>query len=159
MTTRRQFLHAALAAGAGLAAAGPAPAIDPIKRDGKPHLRLSIAAYSYRQYLDLKKRSMTLDDFVDAAAAMDLDAVEFTAYYFPETGPDYLARLKGRCTRLGLDVSGTAVGNNFATSDPAKLKKQVATVKEWVEHTSRLGGKTMRIFAGGVDKGDTEEKA
>ena len=49
---RRQFLATALAAGAGLAA-GPAPAIEPIRRTGKPHLRLSLAAYSFSQYLDL----------------------------------------------------------------------------------------------------------
>src|SRR5207244_4380233 len=29
----------------------------------------------------------------------------------------------------------------------------------WIEHTSRLGGKTMRIFAGNVARGDTEERA
>jgi sugar phosphate isomerase/epimerase len=39
------------------------------------------------------------------------------------------------------------------------LKSQIAMVKQWVEHSSRLGGKTIRIFAGNVDKGDTEEKA
>jgi sugar phosphate isomerase/epimerase len=82
-----------------------------------------------------------------------------TAYYFRETTPRYLAALKGRCTRLGLDVSGTAVGNNFCTSSAARLKEQIAHVKRWVEHTSRLGGKTMRIFAGNVDKGDTEAAA
>src|SRR5262249_49169737 len=63
------------------------------------------------------------------------------------------------CTRLGLDVSGTAVGNNFCTSDPAKLKDQMKMVKDWVEYSSRLGAKTIRIFAGNVDKDDTEEKA
>ncbi len=158
--TRRQFLHAAVAAGAGLAFARPSAAIEPIRRTGKPHLRLSIAAYSYRQYLAARpKPTMTLDDFIDTAAGMGLDAVELTQYYFPETSPAYLARLKGRCTRLGLDVSGTAVGNNFATSDPAKLRQQLAMVKQWVEHTSRLGGKTMRIFAGAKDKGDAEEQA
>ena len=102
---------------------------------------------------------MTLDDFIDFAAAQDIDAVELTAYYFAETTPEYLAGLKGRCTRLGLDVSGTAVGNNFCVPDPAKLKAELAMVKAWVEHTSRLGGKTIRIFAGNVAKGDTEEKA
>jgi sugar phosphate isomerase/epimerase len=56
-------------------------------------------------------------------------------------------------------VSGTAVGNNFCRSDPAKLKAEIESVKQWVGHTSRLGGKTIRIFAGNVDKGDTEEKA
>ncbi|HEV3257894.1 MAG TPA: sugar phosphate isomerase/epimerase family protein, partial [Gemmataceae bacterium] len=73
--------------------------------------------------------------------------------------PDYLAHLKGRCTRLGLDVSGTAVGNNFCASDPDKLKEQLNYVKRWVEHSSRLGAKTIRIFAGNLDRGDTEEKA
>jgi len=99
--------------------------IDPIRRTSKPHIRLSIAAYSYRQYLNLNakpKPSMNLDEFIDTAAGMDLDAVELTAYYFPETTPRYLARLKGKCTRLGLDISSTAIGNDFCVTDPAKLK-------------------------------------
>jgi len=125
-------------------------------------MKLSLAAYSFRQWLDLKKKpkpDMTLADFIDFCAAQDIDAVELTAYYFAETTPDYLASLKARCTRLGLDVSGTAVGNNFCVADPAKLKAELDMVKAWVEHTSRLGGKTIRIFAGNVAKGDNEEKA
>jgi sugar phosphate isomerase/epimerase len=162
-STRRQFLQSVLTAGTGLAWAAPAShAIEPIRRNGTAHIRLSIAAYSYRKYLDLKKAAqppMTLDDFIEAAADMGLDAVEPTAYYFRQTTPEYLAHLKGRCTRLGLDVSGTAVGNNFCVPDPARLREQIASVKKWVEHTSRLGGKTIRIFAGPLAKGDTVEQA
>ncbi|HEV3203466.1 MAG TPA: sugar phosphate isomerase/epimerase family protein, partial [Gemmataceae bacterium] len=161
--TRRQFLQSSLVGGTGLAlAAGPSRAIEPIRRWGKSHIRLSIAAYSFRQYLNLNQKpkpTMTFNDFIDQAAAMDLDAVEFTQYYFPDTAPDYLAGLKGRCTRLGLDVSGTAIGNNFCRTDPAKLKDEIAKVKKWVEYTSQLGGKTIRIFAGNLEKGDTEELA
>src|SRR5437868_10433291 len=102
---------------------------------------------------------MTLDDFIDTAAQLGLDAVEPTAYYFADTSPEYLAHLKGKCTRLGLDVSGTAVSNDFCTPDPAKLKGHLDHVKRWVEHASRLGAKTIRIFAGQVAKGDTENKA
>lgn len=160
---RRQFLHAALAAGsASVLTKQPSAAIEPIRRTGKPHLRLSIAAYSYRKYLDLKAKpqpSMTLEDFAEIAAGLELDAIEPTGYYFADTSPEYLARLKGKCIRLGLDVSGSAVGNNFCVADPAKLKDQIASVKKWTEHTSLLGGKALRIFAGNVDKGDTEEKA
>jgi len=161
-TNRRQFLQSAFAAGAGLALTSSASAIDPIRRIGKPHLRLSLAAYSYRKYLDLKKPAnppMTLVDFIDTAAGMDLDAVELTAYYFRETSPEYLAHLKGRCTRLGLDVSGTAVGNNFCLPDADKLKEQIAMVKKWTEHSARLGAKAMRIFAGTRDRNEPEEKA
>src|SRR6516165_11769070 len=91
--------------------------------------------FSYRQYLNLTKKprpKMTLADFIDQAAAMPMDAVELTAYYFPETTPRFLAGLKGRCTRLGLDISGTAVGNNFCTSDTSRLKTQIADVKRWI---------------------------
>jgi sugar phosphate isomerase/epimerase len=159
-TTRRQFFRTTVAAGAALAIAGTAPAIEPIARNGKSHLRLSIAAYSYRKYLDLKqpKPEMTLDDFIDLCAGMGLDAVELTQYYFPETTPEYLAHLKGRCTRLGLDVSGTAISNDFCVADSDKLRGHIEHVKKWVEHSSRLGAKTVRIFAGNKPKDDTEEK-
>src|SRR5262245_15990893 len=106
---RRDFIGAAMAAGATAAAVH---AIEPIRRQGRPQLRLSLAAYSFRQALDLKQPhpAMNLESFIDLAATQPLDAVELTAYYFPETSPRYLARLKGRATRLGLDISGTAVG-------------------------------------------------
>lgn len=162
-TDRRHFLQTSLAASAGLGVATRTlPAIEPISRPGKSHIRLSIAAYSYRQYLALNlkpKPSMTLDDFIDLAADMNLDAIEPTAYYFADTSVEYLAHLKGKCTRLGLDVSGTAVGNNFCTSDPAKLREQIAYVNKWVDIAVRLGAKTVRIFAGNVDQGDSEDKA
>jgi sugar phosphate isomerase/epimerase len=165
LTTRRQFLQAATVAGmAGVStlAATPAHAIEPIARTGKAFIKLSLAAYSYRRYLELKpkqKPKMTLADLIDASATMPLDAVELTAYYFPETGNRYLADLKGRCTRLGLDVSGCATRNDFCQPNAEALKKDIAHVKSWIEHTARLGGKTLRIFAGRVANNDKEPQA
>jgi sugar phosphate isomerase/epimerase len=160
MHTRRNFLQTAVAAGAALALPATAGAIEPIRRNGKAHLRLSLAAYSYNRHLALKgkaKPTMTLEDFIDTAAGMDLPAVELTAYYFPRTTPEYLAAIKGRCTRLGLDVSGTAVGNNFCVASPDALRTQLNSVKSWVEHSARLGAKTMRIFAGNAPRGEDVE--
>jgi sugar phosphate isomerase/epimerase len=160
--SRRQFLQAAVAAGAGLTLGQQTTsAIEPIQRNGKPLIKLSVAAYGYRKYLALNlkpKPSMTLEDFADIAAGMNLGAIEPTAYYFSDTSPEYMAKLKGKCTRLGLDISGTAIGNNFCILDPEKLKEQQKMVRDWVENTARLGGKTVRIFAGTMQKGDTEEK-
>jgi sugar phosphate isomerase/epimerase len=155
---RRQFLAAAAAAPV---AAGRLAAIEPIARPGPAHLKLSLAAYSFNRALNRRGNAtptMTLEQFIEHAAGWGLSAVELTQYYFPETSPAYLAKLKGMCTRLGLDVSGTAVGNDFCVADPAKLKQQIADVKAWTEHTSRLGGKTMRIFAGAA-RGINEEDA
>jgi sugar phosphate isomerase/epimerase len=160
--TRRQLFQSAAAAGVAVAAVRPLGAIEPIPRSGLGRIHLSLAGYSFRQWLNLAKKprpDMTLADFIDLSATMPLDAVELTGYYFAETTPEYLAALKGRCTRHGLDVSGTAIANDFCLRDPAKVKDQIEHVKKWVEHTSRLGGKTVRIFAGKVEKGDDEDKA
>ncbi len=153
--SRRQFLAAA----STVALASAAGAIEPIKRNGKPHIRLSIAAYSFRQYLDIKKKDMTLEDFADLAASYELDAIEPTAYYFADTSKAYLAKLKAHCTRLGLDVSSGAVGNDFCHVDAETQAKQIKYVKDWTERYALLGAKTVRIFAGGVKPKDTEQKA
>lgn len=156
---RRHFLHTAL--GTTVASsflAGNASAIDPIIRTGPAQLKLSIAAYSYRDYLQGKKKpNMTLDNFVDLCADMGLPAVELTSYYFKDTSTAALARLKGRCTRLGLDVSGGAVGNKFTEADPTKLKDEIKKTKEWTERYATLGAKAIRIFAGNAVKGEAEE--
>ena len=110
MDRRRFVLGSLAAAGATALTTSSADAIDPIRRAGRPQFKLGLAAYSFRQALDLRRKppTMTLDGFIDLAATMPFDAVELTEYYFPETGTRYLAGLKGRCTRLGLDVSRTA---------------------------------------------------
>ena len=161
-SNRRHFLIGSLAAaGAATLHASSAHAIDPIRRQGRSLLRLSLAAYSFRQVLNLNRKppTMTLDGFIDLAATLPFDAVELTEYYFAQTTNTYLAQLKGRCTRLGLDVSGTAIRNDFCVNNATRLKQQIDHVKRWIEHTSRLGGKTIRIFAGSVERGDTEERA
>jgi len=156
---RRQFLAASLASSSLAALPPQTNAIDPIRRKGGPLLKLSIAAYSYRDFLTGKKQpAMTLEDFADLAAEMGLPAIEPTSYYFKDTSPTYLASLKARCTRLGLDISGGAVGNKFTEADPAKLKEEIRKTKEWTERYSLLGAKTMRIFAGNAVKGEAEEQ-
>lgn len=163
MTTqphRRGFLLGSLA-GAGALGIGAANAIEPIRRQGRPMMRLSLAAYSFRQALDLRRKppTMNLDGFIDLTATMPFDAVELTEYYFPETSPRYLAGLKGRCTRLGLDISGTAIRTDFCVNNAARIKEQIDHTRRWIEITSRLGGKTIRIFGGTVARDDNEDRA
>jgi sugar phosphate isomerase/epimerase len=150
--SRRRFL----AAGAALLATRPCSAIDPIQRPGPTaDLKLGLAAYSYRQSLDLKKPTMTLFDFIDLAAGLPLDAVELTSYYFADTSVEYLDKLKAHCAAKKLAISGVPLGNNFCLRDDAKRKAEVEKVLAWVGRAARLGAKTVRIFAGNLEKGDT----
>jgi sugar phosphate isomerase/epimerase len=154
--SRRQFLATSAAAVSGGLCPPLAFAIDPIKRPSdKPDLKLSLAAYSMRQFLDLKKGTMTLFDFIDFAAELPLDAVELTSYYFAETSDVYLDKLKAHAAKKKLAISGVPVGNNFCRRDEKLYKDQVKLVKDWTERAAKLGAPTVRIFAGTQEKGDT----
>jgi sugar phosphate isomerase/epimerase len=101
---------------------------------------------------------MTLESFMQRCSDMDLDGVELTAYYFESTEDRYLNRLKAQACKLGLHISGAAVGNNFCQPDPAQRAAQVADVKKWTDVAYRLGAPCLRVFAGPAPKGHTDEE-
>lgn len=116
-------------------------------------MTLGVAAYSFRTALDLKKPTMTLFDFVELAATYPVSAVELTSYYFAETTPAYLAKLKAKCTAKKLAISGVPIRNDFCLADEAKLAAEVAHVKAWIDHAAALESPTVRVFAGNLPKG------
>src|SRR3954454_6444627 len=146
--TRRQFVTQASLL-AVLGSRGVAYASDPIGRNKPSHLKLSLAAFSYRDYLDGPKKTMDLFGFLELAADLGLDAVEPTSYYFPEdVSTDYLHRLKQQAFLLGLDISGTAVMNDFCLPPGPERDKNVAHVRAWIDHAAELDAPTLRILSG-----------
>ncbi len=162
--SRREFLRRGAMAAAATTAAAFSPrraaAIEPIVRKGGSQLKLSCCAYSYRQFLSGKNKTMTLDDFIEIGAEIDLDAVELTAYYYPaEITPEYLTHLKRKAYLLGLDIPKTAVGNHFCNPPGAARDTNVAQIKQWVDYTASLGATCIRVFGGNVPKGVSLEQA
>jgi len=163
-TDRREWLRSGMfgLCGAALASAGARPlaAADPPARNGKSHLKLSLAAYSFRQALTAKPPAMTLEQFIEYCAAQNLDGCELTSYYFPkEITRGYLLRLKELTFRLGLDVSGTAIGNNFCVPPGPEREKQLALTRQWIDYAAEFGAPVIRIFAGSVANGSSEAEA
>ncbi len=134
-------------------------AIEPFTRpDSK--FKSSLAAYSYRNLLQGDGESLTLFDFIDDCARFGLDGTELTSYYFPDEFDEaYLHRLAQRAFQLGLDISGTAVGNDFGHPPGDKRDEQIALVERWITHAATLGAPVIRIFAGkqhaGVNPSET----
>ncbi|MCA9096240.1 MAG: sugar phosphate isomerase/epimerase [Planctomycetaceae bacterium] len=157
---RRQFLRTAVAGGlAGWGSRG-LRAADPISRNGKPHLKLSLAAYSFRDSLTAKESPMSMDDFIRLCADYDLDGCELTSYYFPKDFDDsYLIHLRELTFKLGLDVSGTAIANDFCLPEGDERNKTLAHTKKWIDHAALFGAPVIRIFAGKVPAGDTDAAA
>ena len=174
--SRRDFLQFTTTsgltlAGAGLLGGGPAAqAIEPFKRKGKPALRLSLAAYSFREFFkDSNHRRKTdpvgakqidLFDFIDYCADHGCDGTELTSYYFPkEVTHDFLIKLHRHAFLRGVAISGTAVGNNFARPKGPELDKEIASVKQWIDHSAVMGAPHIRVFAGAAkDISDAEAR-
>jgi len=158
--SRRQFVRGAALVAAGSAVAGQAGAIPPVERKLAASMKVGCCAYSYRQLLTGKQPEMTLLDFVTLCAEIGFDGVELTSYYFPQPiTPAYLSQLKRHCFLLGLEVSGTAVGNRFTLAPGPERDKQVGMVKQWLEYAGQLGAPCMRVFAGGTPQGSTDQQA
>jgi sugar phosphate isomerase/epimerase len=127
---------------------------------GAPRMKLSLAAYSFRDSLAGAKASMTLDDFVDLAATYDVDAIEPTSYYFPDPPTaEYCRSLRRHAFRKGLAVSGTSVRNTFTYPPGPALDKELDHVTRWLDLAAELHAPTMRIFAGTLQKGTSDADA
>ena len=148
---RRRFLQTcsivSAAAATGLTT-GEMDAAEPIVRNGAAKFKFSLAAYSYRKLLQGKTAELTVADFIDDCAKMQLEGTELTSYYFPNpTTPEYLRELKRQCFRLGLDVSGTAVGNDFGHPPGEKRDEQIAHLKHWIDNAEMLGAPLILVFS------------
>jgi sugar phosphate isomerase/epimerase len=192
MTNRRDFLKATALAAATASLVRPAFAADPIARQYGPKMRLSLAAYSFRDQLktnpsaeELASAKMTLDGFIDFCASIGLDGTELTGYYFPafvqntpirrppadpsddpaarqarvDAATDYLNSLKNHAFRLGLDVSGTAIGNDFCVPEGPAWAAQINLCKDWIDRAEQMGAPVIRIFAGKVPEGESDDSA
>jgi sugar phosphate isomerase/epimerase len=135
-----------------------------MRGDGSPLpavLRSSIAAYSFREYLDTagKPGKMSLFDLTDMAARWGLDAIEPTSYYFLKTDDEYLVALKRKVFLAGLEISGTPTNNNFALPAGPELEKSKARIREWVDHAVVLGSPVIRVFAGNARGAPSREES
>ncbi len=166
--TRRHLLSAAaVAAAAALPSHRVIVAADPPKRPGTPLLKLSLAGYSFNSQMvkrgtaeEIAKAEMSLERFIDFCAAQGLGATELTGYYFPRViTTEYLLSLRAQTHRLGLTISGTAIGNDFCLPEGEARQKQLAECREWIDYAAIMGAPVIRIFAGKIAKGDSEDTA
>lgn len=164
ITNRRQFFQTSAIAAAGLAAT-QTQAAEPFNRPYGKHFKLSLAGYSYRKYLAGDNRNnipptMTIMEFLDECAKMGLEASEPTEYYFPrDANEEYFLNFKRHAFLLGLDISGTAIGNTFTHKAGAERDLELEECKKWIDSSAIFGAPCIRIFAGNQQKGQSFDEA
>ncbi len=157
--SRRNFLASTASAAAAMLLPAGAKAIEPFARKRPSHLKLSLAAYSYRAYLSGKEKSMDLFDFVNLAADLAVDAIELTSYYFPaDVDNDYLHRLRQHAFLQGLDVSGTSVMNDFCLPPGKEADADLQHVQTWIDRAAELDAPFVRILSGNWIQGTPDEE-
>lgn len=143
---RRQFLKL----GAAAALLTPAQGVEPIHRVGKPNLRTSLAAYSFRDFFTPGGK-MDMFRFVDYCADHGLQGAELTSYYFDkEVSDDFLLKVRRHAFLRGIECSGTAIGNEFGWPKGPERDREIAAAKAWVDRAAVLGAPHIRVFAGVV---------
>lgn len=128
--------------------------------NSKAKIKLSLNAWSYYvplyKYQNGEAGGMSLFDLLEECARLDFDAVDPTGYFFPgypevpET--KFINEFKRRAFQLGLDISGTGIRNDFATTDSVKRKADVGLAKRWIEVAAEMGAPVLRVFAGAQPK-------
>lgn len=164
---RRGFLASAFAITAAATVPASAIAADPPQRTGGPLLKLSLAAYSFNKFFarrgtaeQIAAAKMKLEDFISYCAELGLGATELTGYYFPkDVTTEYLLNLRQQTHRLGLAISGTAIGNDFCLAEGEARQEQLRECREWIDYAAIMGAPAIRIFAGKVPRDDSEEAA
>jgi sugar phosphate isomerase/epimerase len=159
--SRRSFLKLSTAAGlaafSGASAFAAAPA-SPLGRSGPARLKLSLAAYSFRENFPMMRgkknakvpagKGTDMFRFVDYCAQQGLDGAELTSYFFDEETDEYLLKLRRHAFLRGVAVSGTAIGNNFSHPKGPKRDEEIALTKKWIDRAALLGAPHIRVFAG-----------
>jgi len=127
-----------------------------------PKVKISLNAYSFNR--PLLAGEMNINDMLDFAAQLGFEGVDITGYYFtgyPAVPSDNtIYHVKRHAFKLGIEICGTGVRNDFTLPDASKRAAEKKHVKEWIEVASKLGAQTLRIFAGGrgVPEGYTWEQ-
>ena len=123
----------------------------------KPRLKSAICAYSYRDAL--KNKTMTYDDVVRSAVENEVDGLDLTVYWFPNTTNEFLLPLKRLAYRSGVDIYSISVRTEMTQATPEGQKKELGELRKWIDAAERLGARHIRVFGGKVPKDTTEEQA
>jgi sugar phosphate isomerase/epimerase len=123
----------------------------------KARFRSAICAYSFRD--QLKDKSMSYDDLVHMCVDQDIDGLDLTVYWFPNTSDAFLFPLKNLAIRSGVDIYSISVRSEMTRATAAERSEEVAGLNKWVDVAAKLGAGHIRVFGGQVPKGAAEDQA
>jgi sugar phosphate isomerase/epimerase len=93
-------------------------------------------------------KTMTLFEWIDLAASLEVDGVEMYPGFFESFEPEYLDRVKAHLDARGLEAPMMCASPDFTQHDEAARRAEIEREKEIIDVTVRLGGKYCRVLSG-----------
>ena len=109
--------------------------------------KLSVFPKCYMDALCVTK-TMTLFEWIDLAATLDVDGVEMYPGFFESFEPAYLGRVTAHLERVGLAAPMMCASPDFTQPDAAARRAEVERERHMIDVTARLGGKYCRVLSG-----------
>ena len=108
-------------------------------------MNLGISTYSFWHF---EEKKLPLKEYLVKAYEHGFNGVEVLSNHIESRSEDYLKEIKRFAFKLGLDVYGLAIHNNFVKVDKDERMREVELVKDWIRLGSVLGVKIIRINSG-----------
>jgi L-ribulose-5-phosphate 3-epimerase len=154
------------------------PATKPVAYPGR--LKPGVVAMTFRG--ELESGQMTYEDLVREAAEYGLQGLDLTGYYLPpllkfppgiasqvvsemvrqtpaNPSNEWLASMRSTAYKNAVHIYTIGTPVKMSHETPELRAKEVAFGKKWIDIADRLGAGMVRVFAGSIPKGATEEQA
>jgi sugar phosphate isomerase/epimerase len=92
--------------------------------------------------------SMTIRQWIDLAATLGVDGLEFYTGFLELADPKALPHSRKLAADHGLTIPMLCCSPDFTHVDPAFRREQVEREKRWIEMTAELGGNYCRVLSG-----------
>lgn len=140
-----------------------AAAFSPVAASSRPgnvlrsRLRTAICAYSFREAL--KNKTMSYDDLVRLAVELDVDGLDLTVYWFPDTTEEFLLPLRRLAYKSAVEIYSISIRTDMCRPTAELQDRELAWIERWVDVAEKLGAGHIRVFGGDVPKQASEDQA
>ncbi len=106
----------------------------------------------------LVARRMSLAEWIEGAATLGVDGIEFYPAFLESFDAAYLKQVREMALGLGLAIPMMCHSPDFTQPDPAARRREIDRTREIFQVTAALGGGWCRVLSGqnrpGLDEGE-----
>jgi len=118
-----------------------------------------LAAFPKGFFDDIVARKMTVFQWIEHAATLELDGAELYPKFLDSFDSATLKKVRAAATSRGLELPMFCNSPDFTQPDPADRKREIERTKEMFRVTAELGGKYCRVLSGQNRPGLKEDEA